>query len=376
MASFLSSRVQGVLNSSASSPLTWWHNNTTAITATATAAFAGLLYYSLTSTRTLPKELQSKIIAASKIHPPVKAIGTPNTVTLKDGRKLGYIEYGDPTGTPIFCLHGTPGSKIEYEFWHSIAVAQKARLISADRPGIGLSTPQPGRTLLSHADDIEQLADQLGISSYGLVGMSGGGPYALACAYALPATKLKAVSLVCGLGPSDIGYHGMAWPNYIGWTWGMTYLPWMIRMWAARQPMGSLKLTDEKRFEWFMSDLVSAPSPSPKDVDVWLNHEYIYRQHMRSTRESFVNGVGSMTDDGALMAGKWEFRTEDIRKDLPVQLWYGKQDVNVPANHGVVLKQRLGANATLRLQDETHASLEANFKEEQLAALLESVRSR
>lgn len=356
MASFLSSRVQGVLNL-APSPPTWWHNNASAIAAATTVALAGVLYYNLTPT-TLPKEMQSKILAASKVHPPQQSLGTSTTITLKDGRKLGYIEYGHPAGTSIFCLHGTPGSRIDYEFWHSTAVAQNARLISVDRPGIGLSTPQPGRTLLSHANDIEQLADHLELSTYGVVGMSGGGPYALACAYALPATKLKAVSLVCGLGPSDIGYYGMAWPNYFGWTWGMTYAPWMIRWWAARQTFGKLKLSDEKRFEMMMSDLVHTPSPSPKDVDLWLNHSYLLRQHLRSTRESFVHGVGSMTDDGTLMAGKWEFRADDIRKDLPVQLWYGKQDVNVPANHGVVLKQRLSDNATLRIEDETHASLE------------------
>jgi len=365
-------------SSSSSSPAPkWWQNNARTITTATAVTLAGLLYYSLTSARTLPKEIQARILTASKVHhPPKQNIGASATITLKDGRKLGYIEYGTPTGTPIFCLHGTPGSRIDYEFWHTTAVAQNARLISVDRPGIGLSTRQAGRTLLSHANDIEQLADQLGISSYGVVGMSGGGPYALACAHALPATALKAVSVVCGLGPSDIGYYGMAWPNYIGWTWAYTHTPWIVRWWAARQPFGNVKLSDDERFEMMMHDFLRTPSPSAGDVDLWLNHSDLVRQHLRSTRESFVHGVGSMTEDGELMAGKWEFAVEEIRKDLPLQLWYGNQDVNVPANHGVALKQRLGENATLTIEDETHASLEVNYKDEQLEALLVSLKGR
>ena len=63
---------------------------------------------------------------------------------------------------------------------------------------------------------MEQLAEHLHLERYGVVGMSGGGPYALACAAALPKEKLKAVMLVCGLGPPEIGYWGMAWLNYLG----------------------------------------------------------------------------------------------------------------------------------------------------------------
>jgi len=180
-----------------------------------------LLYLNHTRSKKLPAETRAAIIAAghsaAASHERLSDTRS-SSITLRDGRQLGYADLGSPTGTPIFALHGTPGSRIDYEFWHRTAVSLNARILSLDRPGIGLSSPQPGRTLLDHAADVEQLAAHLHIDSYSVVGMSGGGPYALACAAALPANKLKAVMLVCGLGPPDIGYWGMAWPNYLGYS--------------------------------------------------------------------------------------------------------------------------------------------------------------
>ncbi len=84
----------------------------------------------------------------------------------------------------------------------------RARIISVDRPGYGLSSPQPNRTILDHAKDVDYLANHLGLDSYAVLGISGGGPYALACAAMLPADKLKAVSIIGGLGPPEVGKKG------------------------------------------------------------------------------------------------------------------------------------------------------------------------
>ncbi len=106
-------------------------------------------------------------------------------IPLPDGRTLAVAEYGDPAGKPLLFLHGTPGS-------HRLAgiIAQKAgeygfRLLAPDRPGLGLSSPHPTRTFLGFAEDIRAVLDHLGLAKVDLVGISGGGPYALACAHAI-----------------------------------------------------------------------------------------------------------------------------------------------------------------------------------------------
>jgi pimeloyl-ACP methyl ester carboxylesterase len=104
---------------------------------------------------------------------------TSQTITLGDGRTLGYAEFGPKDGFPIFHLHGVPGSRFEGKFFESAAFEHNARIITVDRPGVGISSPQPGRTALDHAKDIQSLASHLGISTFSVVGVSGAGPMPL-----------------------------------------------------------------------------------------------------------------------------------------------------------------------------------------------------
>jgi pimeloyl-ACP methyl ester carboxylesterase len=110
----------------------------------------------------------------------------PHFLTLRDGRRLAYSELGDPTGIPIIHHHGMPGSRLEHQaepdFYRSMGV----RVITPDRPGYGLSDPNPGRLLLDWPSDVAELADSLGIARFGVLGLSGGGIYALACGAAIP----------------------------------------------------------------------------------------------------------------------------------------------------------------------------------------------
>jgi pimeloyl-ACP methyl ester carboxylesterase len=96
-------------------------------------------------------------------------------------------------------------------------------------------------------------------------------------------------------------------------------------------------------------------------------------QYLRATREAFVQGYDGALLDGKLCCLDFGFRVEDIRPDLPVQLWYGKRDVFVPPNHGVQLAKRLGSRADIRLEDETHACLPVNFKKEIIENLIKAM---
>jgi len=115
-------------------------------------------------------------------------------LTLQENRKIAYYEYGDPSGMPIIFAHGT-GSHVHVMLLHHAAKRQNFRIIVPDRPGVGQSDQQPGRTILEGAADILALADHLGIGKFGVMGISGGGPTVLACAYAIADRLLFAVDL-------------------------------------------------------------------------------------------------------------------------------------------------------------------------------------
>ena len=92
-----------------------------------------------------------------------------DSLLLPDGRTLGYAQYGTPTGRAVFFVHGHPGSRFEGSHLHDLGLKLGARIISPDRPGMGLSSPQPGRTLLDYPKDLEHLANHLKLERYGVL---------------------------------------------------------------------------------------------------------------------------------------------------------------------------------------------------------------
>ena len=125
---------------------------------------------------------------------------TDGRIRLADGRRLGYAEYGDPEGKPLFYCHGFPASRLEAALLDPSARKAGVRVVAADRPGCGLSDFQPDRRIGDWPGDVVELAGALGIDRFAVVGVSGGGPYALACARKIP-QRLTAAAVVCGLGP-------------------------------------------------------------------------------------------------------------------------------------------------------------------------------
>ena len=119
---------------------------------------------------------------------------------LPDGRKQAYAEYGNAQGTPVLLVHGNPGSRLFWGLHPDSPFRSGLRLIAPDRPGVGLSDLGPGRTVADWPDDVVSLADALGIQKLVVFGPSGGGPYALACAWKIP-HRLTAVGLFAPMGP-------------------------------------------------------------------------------------------------------------------------------------------------------------------------------
>ena len=120
-------------------------------------------------------------------------------IAVGSDRQIGFAEFGDPQGRAMFWLHGTPGARrqIPVEARH-YAEANQIRLVGVDRPGIGASTPHEYHRVVDFADDLRTIADTLGIDKMAVIGLSGGGPYTLGCAAAMP-ERIIAVGVLGGV---------------------------------------------------------------------------------------------------------------------------------------------------------------------------------
>ena len=111
-------------------------------------------------------------------------------------RRISFAEFGNPQGRPVFWLHGTPGARRQIPAEARLYAEQNSiRLIGVDRPGIGSSTPHQYDTVSDFAHDLRTIADTLGVGRFAVVGLSGGGPYSLACAAAMPDRVITAAVL-------------------------------------------------------------------------------------------------------------------------------------------------------------------------------------
>lgn len=136
---------------------------------------------------------------------------TETDLALGDGRTLHVYDTGTghgTTGLAVFWQHGTPSTGAPPEPLFAAAAERGIRWVSHDRPGYGGSTPHPGRNVASAAADVASIADALGIGRFAVMGDSGGGPHALACAAVLPG---RVLATVCMSGPAPFGAEGLDW---------------------------------------------------------------------------------------------------------------------------------------------------------------------
>lgn len=200
--------------------------------------------------------------------------------------------------------------------------------------------------------------------------MSGGGPYVLACAFALPGDRLKRASVVCGLGPPDIGTKGVPLLQRLALAVGYPHLPGLTAWWFKRQPSGRLDLDDGERLKLLQEAIAKGPKPHSKDVPL-LESPTFLALNLAASREAFSQGFEHATHDGTLACSDWGFKIEDIRPDLEVELWYATDDASVPFAHGEQILERLRGRARfVRGEGETHGSLEVNFMREYLGGCI------
>jgi pimeloyl-ACP methyl ester carboxylesterase len=236
--------------------------------------------------------------------------------TLADGRTLGYAEYGDPNGTPVFFIHGSPGSRL-FRPPDEVTKRLGVRLICAERPGYGDSTFQPNRRILDWPNDIASLADALKIDTFAVVGHSGGGPHTLACAYALP-QRVKAAAVIAGAGPADApgATEGMSRLSWFAFKFGQ-YLPWSMGYAITKQVFKEAAADPTKAID---RDKDTRPLVDNKIFDIPEIRELC----IQSDTEAYRHGLLAFAWDIRLITRPWGFELGKIK--VPVRLWHGTVD--------------------------------------------------
>ena len=286
---------------------------------------------------------------------------TSRTIRLRDGRALGYAEFGDPGGRPIFDFHGNPSSRLGSRLIDEAARQAGARLIGVDRPGIGLSDHKPDRRLLDWPDDVAQLADALGIDRFPVMGGSGGGPSALACAYGLP-DRLTAVAVLFGPRPLD------AWGATAGWSPAMRVQAFLGRhgpLAVIDLIMKALSLAMQSNAEKAMADMIRDLPAADREV---MSRPGVTQLGIDAIRDAFRTGSRGPALDYALSMRPWGFRVQDIR--VPVYLWHGEADTTVPPAMGRYLAGAIPNCRARFIPNEGHYSLLPNHAGEIITTLL------
>jgi pimeloyl-ACP methyl ester carboxylesterase len=269
---------------------------------------------------------------------------TEQTITLSDGRKLGFAEYGFDRGSPVFYFHGAATSRYEQLFDERELVDKKVRLICIDRPGHGLSDFQPDRTLLDWPDDIEQLVKHLSLSKLNVIGYSHGGPYALACCYQLPERIISGTIVSSWAPPNRPGaYQGMPIGNRI-LNGSARWFPWLTR--NLRRMMRVMMAGDVQKVAKM---LMSSVPESDKDI---LSSGKAKDNLTLSVREGFRTGWEGVAYDDIVVNQNWEFEISEI--DVPITIWHGELDVNIPYHAAIYLHARLANSNLISMPDEGH----------------------
>jgi pimeloyl-ACP methyl ester carboxylesterase len=259
------------------------------------------------------------------------AMGDSSIMDLPDGRELAWIDLGKRRAPVVFAFHGTPGSRRTLTFDARAIVASGVRVVAPDRPGYGHSTARPGSGFADWAADVASLADHLKIGRFAVFGASGGGPFALACGRYL-ADRVAAIGIASGLGPT-------AEP---GTEAGMTGVNRALVRLARRSALLAypvLALGDQI-FRWWPERALEGATRQlpPSDVEIMRRPEV---QAVLAGDRSPAPHLVSLTAarEFALFAHDWGFRPEDVT--VPVTLWHGLDDRNVPVAHARNLAEQL-----------------------------------
>lgn len=261
---------------------------------------------------------------------------------------MAWNEYGDPAGRPLMYYHGWPSSRLQAGLLHHLARERGMRVLALDRPGMGHSTYQPGRTLKSWSALVAAFADAQGIGKFAQLGVSGGGPYVLACAAGMP-DRVTASAVLCGAVPLWNADRGGLHPVYriiipllnLPKSWFTPFL----RI-AARH---STDPPDRPPVSWILRML-----PEP-DRRLMLEYPEIHGIFAGSFSEGVRQGGRCVMEDGEIYLHDWQIPLGEIRH--PIRFWHGGLDRHISAAMARRYVSRIAAAELTVDPEEGHFSL-------------------
>jgi pimeloyl-ACP methyl ester carboxylesterase len=226
------------------------------------------------------------------------------------------------------------------------------RLVAPDRPGIGLSDFQLGRTLLDWPIDVTALADALGFDRFGAVGWSAGGPYVAACGYAIP-ERITAGAMVASAVPFEVA----------GNRRGLNLADRLLLAMSERTPWAASRA---------LRLAIGRPSASTLERSIARSLGPADREALRRAgppeaavafmKESLRSGTLGVIRDYRVFGDPWGFRLEDVR--IPIHIWQGGEDTVNPPGDPVLLAEHLADAQLSIVPGEGHVSLMRNHAEE------------
>lgn len=256
-----------------------------------------------------------------------------SAVMLPTGRRLGVAEAGPAAGRPVLFFHGFGASRLCLSPDETLCDRLDARVIAVDRPGIGLSDPLPPRKVADWADDVRDLADELGLARFAVIGWSAGGSFALA-AGAVLGERVTSLGIISGVAPGrgPEGFGGMRLPLRVA--------QWMSRVAPALTRLAFRQVERRLRRDWPGLLQSSTRWLPPADRELIAIPEIAETLRI-SALEAFRQGTVGMELDAAAQSREWGFRLADVT--VPTRFWHGDSDTAVPpdaARHNARLVPR------------------------------------
>ena len=254
---------------------------------------------------------------------------------------MTFAQYGDAAGFPILNAHGGLACRLDVEAAASVAAESGIRLISPDRPGIGRSDPQPGRTVLDWVSDVVELLDHLGVDRFAAMGWSLGGQYAAALGYAL-SPRVSRIAIIAGVVPLTESrvFDGLPTIDRV-FSRLSGRAPWVARH-CFRTVRGAAASAPQ------LYGRIAARSLGAADDSVLRTEGYDKFASM--SREALRQPQG-MVEEYRAMNRPWGFAPEDLT--VPVDVWAGRDDQLIDPDWPHQLTRRI-PDATLHLRPGGH----------------------
>lgn len=280
----------------------------------------------------------------------VESVGSPSrVVTVASGKRFGVVEYGDPAGVPILALHGAPACRLMFDVADQAARNLGLRLLAFDRPGYGLSPRDYGATLASRTEVFAELIDALGLDRFGVIGISGGGPYAVALAAHL-GTRVLALGLISPMGPiADVAAqsttdHVPISTAHRAFFLDLPHHPWLLRA-NAEVAMWSFRMAPR----FFSHSFAHVLAESDRRI---VARPEVERSIIAMTLEATRHGIGGGIADLEIYGEPWN--VDYARITAPAHLWQGTADVIVPPAVSLRLGRMIPTCEVTRIEGAGH----------------------